>query len=98
MKKSSMGKQNWRFRLKAAGSIIFWGYLGALFLLPLLWRVIGESQWYLVLLRFAPPLAYLIMLILVSVFAGFCRAKFLWQGVSAGFLLVIFHYMGFCFP
>lgn len=85
----------WKLRMRLLSALAFWGCLGFLFVLPILWIAFADSHWLLILLRFAPPLAYLAVLVLVSSAAMLYKVRYFWHGAAAGFIFVLTYYMGF---
>ncbi|MDQ7823856.1 MAG: endonuclease/exonuclease/phosphatase family protein [Candidatus Eremiobacteraeota bacterium] len=85
----------WKWEAGFLCALAFWGYLGFLIVLPLLFMIFAESHWILVLLRFAPPLSYLAGLALVSIAARIFKVRYFWQGAAAGLIIVLTYYMGF---
>ena len=90
-----MMDNKWKSRLRFLSTLVFWSYLGFLIILPFLWMTFAESQWLLVLLRFAPPLCYLAGLVLVSFTAWLFRVRRFHYGAAAGFFIVMMCYMDF---
>ncbi|MGV8122290.1 MAG: hypothetical protein AB2L14_21220 [Candidatus Xenobiia bacterium LiM19] len=75
-----MTKSRWKSGLRVLITLAFWGCLGFLIVLPILWMAFADTHWLLILLRFAPPLCYLAVFVLVSIAAMLFKVRYFLQG------------------
>jgi len=68
---------------KASKVCTFFFWIGAVWLtlLPLLWRVAGERQWFLLLCQYAPPYLYLFAWLMLALLAALSRPRRAWLGL-----------------
>lgn len=84
-------------KAKKVCTFLFWLGAGWLTVLPLLWRVAGERQWFLLLCQYAPPCLYLLALLMVALLAALCRPRRAWLGLLAPLLWLVMLLLPFHF-
>jgi endonuclease/exonuclease/phosphatase (EEP) superfamily protein YafD len=62
-------------KLKRAAVFFFWGGATWLAVLPLLWWVAGERQWFLILCQYAPPVLYFAAWLKLVILAALIRPQ-----------------------
>lgn len=81
-----MAKTAWVHKLKKFGWAFFWGGATWLALLPLLWQVAGERNWFLILCQYAPPVLYGLAWLKLAGLAALTRPRRAWLGLVPSLL------------
>ena len=68
-------------KLKRFARAFFWGGATWLAILPLLWLLTGERQWFLILCQYAPPALYALAWLKLVGLAALCRPRRAWLGL-----------------
>lgn len=68
-------------KLKRLARAFFWGGATWMALLPLLWQMAGEHEWFLVLCQYAPPVLYALAWLKLVGLAALSRPRRAWLGL-----------------